>query len=83
MTATAVAGQVRRLEDFGADDVPLVGGKNASRGEIVRSLKKQGVRVPDGFASTVEAYRTRIEPANGAEQVAPTTSWFIWKARRD
>lgn len=39
------------------EDVPLVGGKNASLGEMFRELAPQGVRVPDGFAVTAEAYR--------------------------
>ena len=38
-------------------DVPLVGGKNASLGEMYRKLKSQGVPVPNGFAVTAEAYR--------------------------
>lgn len=37
-------------------DVPLVGGKNASLGEMVKSLTKKGVRIPDGFALTTKAY---------------------------
>jgi pyruvate, water dikinase len=47
---------VRWLEDLGANDVPVVGGKNASLGEMVGSLKQQGVRVPGGFATTADAY---------------------------
>lgn len=38
-------------------DVPRVGGKNASLGEMVRELSGKGVRVPDGFAITADAYR--------------------------
>lgn len=38
-------------------DVATVGGKNASLGELVRSLADAGVRVPDGFATTASAYR--------------------------
>ncbi len=38
-------------------DVPLVGGKNASLGEMFRNLKKKGIRVPDGFSVTAEAFR--------------------------
>lgn len=37
-------------------DVPKVGGKNASLGEMISQLSKQGVSVPDGFATTAEAY---------------------------
>lgn len=39
-------------------DVARVGGKNASLGELISSLSKAGVRVPDGFATTASAYRT-------------------------
>jgi len=38
-------------------DVPKVGGKNASLGEMVRELSGQGVRVPNGFAITADAYQ--------------------------
>lgn len=47
---------VRWFGDFGLDDVPRVGGKNASLGEMVRSLGAAGVRVPGGFAITAEGY---------------------------
>jgi pyruvate,water dikinase len=49
------------FEALGSDDVPRVGGKNASLGEMIRALKDEGVRVPDGFATTAEAYRTFLE----------------------
>ena len=39
------------------EDVGMVGGKNASLGEMFRELKAKGVRVPDGFAVTAEAFR--------------------------
>jgi pyruvate,water dikinase len=39
------------------DDVPLVGGKNASLGEMIQNLTGVGVRVPGGFATTAGAYR--------------------------
>ncbi len=45
------------LEDLGADDTDRVGGKNASLGEMTAALKDRGVRVPEGFATTAEAYR--------------------------
>lgn len=54
------------LEDVGMDDVPAVGGKNASLGELIRSLAAFGVRVPEGFATTAAAYRAFIA-ANGLE----------------
>ena len=51
---------VRWFDEIGLEDIPLVGGKNASLGEMYRNLKAQGVRVPYGFAITAEAYRTFI-----------------------
>ena len=47
---------VVRLEEIGRDDVPLVGGKNASLGEMVQHLSKEGICVPPGFATTADAY---------------------------
>ena len=44
------------FEQLGKGDVPTVGGKNASLGEMVCHLTRQGVRVPDGFATTADAY---------------------------
>ncbi len=48
---------VRFFQEVGLEDVPLVGGKNASLGEMIRELGPLGVRVPEGFATTSEAYR--------------------------
>jgi pyruvate, water dikinase len=48
---------VHWLEDLTNDDVPVVGGKNASLGEMIQTLKEEGVRVPGGFATTADAYR--------------------------
>jgi pyruvate,water dikinase len=48
---------VRWFEALAIEDVPLVGGKNASLGEMYRELASAGVRVPNGFAVTAEAYR--------------------------
>ena len=47
---------IRWFSDLSNDDVPLVGGKNASLGEMVRTMRKQNIWVPDGFAITAEAY---------------------------
>lgn len=48
---------VRWLEEVGVADVRDVGGKNASLGELIRSLEPAGIRVPGGFATTAAAYR--------------------------
>jgi pyruvate,water dikinase len=54
---------VKWFEEFGAKDVALVGGKNASLGEMTRNLGKKGVNVPSGFAITAEAYKYVLEKA--------------------
>lgn len=48
---------VRRFDELSLADLPLVGGKNASLGELHRQLRPRGIPVPDGFAVTAEAYR--------------------------
>jgi pyruvate,water dikinase len=48
---------IRWFAELGIADVPRVGGKNASLGEMYRELTPQGIRVPNGFAITAEAYR--------------------------
>ncbi|WP_435184814.1 phosphoenolpyruvate synthase [Cylindrospermopsis raciborskii G7] len=47
----------------GIADIPFVGGKNASLGEMIQQLTKQGVKVPTGFATTAYAYRYFIATA--------------------
>jgi pyruvate,water dikinase len=51
------------FEEIGLDDVAKVGGKNASLGEMRRTLVPLGIRVPDGFATTADAYRTFLHDA--------------------
>ena len=48
------------FEDLARDDVPKVGGKNASLGEMVSHLSDLGVSVPNGFATTAEAFHRFI-----------------------
>jgi pyruvate,water dikinase len=62
-----VTSYVRFFEEIGAQDVPLVGGKNASLGEMYRSLGAEGVKVPNGFAITAEAYRMVLDEAKAWE----------------
>jgi dephospho-CoA kinase len=52
---------VRWFESLGSQDVGVVGGKNASLGEMIGALKKEGIGVPDGFATTAEAYWKFLE----------------------
>jgi pyruvate,water dikinase len=51
------------FEELKIEDVPSVGGKNASLGEMIRSLGEKGVNVPGGFAVTAYAYKYTIEEA--------------------
>jgi pyruvate, water dikinase len=55
---------IRWFEDLGIADVPLVGGKNASLGEMYRELTPQGIRVPNGFAITAQGYRHVLDQAD-------------------
>jgi pyruvate,water dikinase len=64
-TATAQRVQsIRWFEDIGIQDIPLVGGKNASLGEMYRELASQNVKVPNGFAITADAYREFLRETN-------------------
>ena len=66
---TAPSQMVRFFSEIGLDQVPLVGGKNASLGEMYRELTVKGVRVPNGFAITAPAYRYAIEASGVGEQL--------------
>ncbi len=55
---------IRWFEDLSINDIPLVGGKNASLGEMYRELAHQDVKVPNGFAITAQAYRYLLDQAN-------------------
>ncbi|ALJ19329.1 phosphoenolpyruvate synthase [Microbacterium sp. No. 7] len=55
------------FQDLGMGDLPQVGGKNASLGEMVSQLSHLGVRVPGGFATTADAFRTFLA-ANDLEK---------------
>jgi pyruvate,water dikinase len=65
---------VRWFAETGLSDVGLVGGKNASLGEMIRSLAPLGVRVPDGFAVTAEGYRHFLRRAGLEQPVAELLS---------
>ena len=54
-------GLIRWFDDLGMDDLEIVGGKNASLGEMSRNLVPMGINIPDGFATTSEAYRKFIK----------------------
>ncbi|HSA80713.1 MAG TPA: phosphoenolpyruvate synthase, partial [Geminicoccaceae bacterium] len=60
---------IRWFEELSIEDVPLVGGKNASLGEMYRELTSQGVRVPNGFAITADAFRAALTEANAWDEL--------------
>ncbi|MBW4683921.1 MAG: phosphoenolpyruvate synthase [Komarekiella atlantica HA4396-MV6] len=51
------------FDEVGISDIPLVGGKNASLGEMIQQLSPKGIDVPTGFATTAYAYRYFIKSA--------------------
>jgi pyruvate,water dikinase len=55
---------IRWFNELSIEDVPLVGGKNASLGEMYRELTPKGIRIPNGFAVTAEAYRYILDQAD-------------------
>jgi pyruvate,water dikinase len=57
------------FEEVGIADIPYVGGKNASLGEMIQQLMPKGVSVPTGFATTAYAFRYFIEKAGLKEQL--------------
>ncbi len=60
---------IRWFETLSTDDVSIVGGKNASLGEMVRALKEEGIRAPEGFATTVDVYWEFLEKNNLIEKI--------------
>ncbi|WP_241503874.1 phosphoenolpyruvate synthase [Ferruginivarius sediminum] len=60
---------IKWFSELGMDDVGLVGGKNASLGEMTRELAPLGLRIPKGFAITAEAYRAMLERAGIADEL--------------
>ena len=57
------------FEEVTADDVNRVGGKNASLGEMYQELRPRGIQVPNGFATTTEAYWGHLEKAGLKEKI--------------
>ncbi|MBE0431042.1 MAG: phosphoenolpyruvate synthase [Dehalococcoidia bacterium] len=60
---------VKWFEEIGVKELALVGGKNASLGEMIRSLGEKGISVPSGFAITAEAYKHVIEKAGIRQRI--------------
>jgi len=58
------------LKDLRMSDLPQVGGKNASLGEMIGGLTQAGIRVPGGFATTADAYREFLQTGGLADRIA-------------
>jgi pyruvate, water dikinase len=69
MAASSSAPTIAWFADLSLADIDQVGGKNASLGEMVRNLTSAGVRVPDGFATTADAYRQFISEGGLVEMI--------------
>jgi pyruvate,water dikinase len=61
---------VIKLDELGMNDVEIVGGKNASLGEMIANLKNLGVSVPGGFATTSAAYRSFLSTDSLDERIS-------------
>jgi pyruvate,water dikinase len=61
---------VKWFAEIGIEDVPVVGGKNASLGEMYRELTGKGVKVPNGFAITADAYRHFLHERGIDQEIA-------------
>ena len=73
------AALILQLSEIGREDGAEVGGKNASLGEMIRSLRAEGVRVPGGFATTAAAYWQFID----ANQLRGKISTQLGKLKDD
>jgi pyruvate, water dikinase len=65
------SGYLRWFGDVRGQDTAVVGGKNASLGELYSTLSAEGVRVPNGFAVTSQAYRDALMEARAWDQLHP------------
>lgn len=63
---------IRWFEKTTIDDIPLVGGKNASLGEMYRELTSKGIRIPNGFSVTSEAYWHTLKAGGILEKLKKT-----------
>lgn len=63
---------IKSFSEISIDDIPVVGGKNASLGEMYRQLRPKGIQVPDGFATTAQAYYDFMEANGLTRQIAAT-----------
>lgn len=55
---------IKAFEEISLQDIALVGGKNASLGQMIKNLSSQGILIPSGFAITAQAYRHHLAKNN-------------------
>ena len=60
---------IQKLNEIGIDDIPTVGGKNASLGEMIQHLTEQNIKVPNGYAVTVAAFDAFIDENHLREKI--------------
>lgn len=70
---------IKFFEEISMDDIALVGGKNASLGEMIQSLSKKGVLIPSGFAITSHAYQYFLD----ANDLMPKISDLLSKLNKN
>lgn len=63
---------VRWFDTLTVTDVSIVGGKNASLGEMLCTLGSQGIQVPDGFATTSDAYWAVMKSNGLVDEISAT-----------
>jgi pyruvate,water dikinase len=61
---------LRFFKDISIDDVPVVGGKNASLGEMFRALSPKGINLPNGFGTTADSYNYFLDSAGIRDTIA-------------
>jgi pyruvate, water dikinase len=71
------------FKELGIKDVPIVGGKNASLGEMYRTLGQKGVKIPNGFAVTAYAYNYFIDKAGLKDKIKQILSTLNTKDTRN
>ena len=63
---------IRFFNELTISDIPMVGGKNASLGEMYKTLTKSGINIPNGFATTSEAYWLFLNENNIKDKIQDT-----------
>lgn len=74
---------IRRFDTIGREEVASVGGKNASLGELTQALSPAGIRVPDGFAVTVDGFHAFVTHNSLGERLAALIGGLSDMSRRN